>query len=110
MIFDALSNIVYRMSLHGPGAELDGGGCSNTPPARRVRRRAAAGAGPHLKKLADTSDQSSSFFTERFFRTHILRKVRTLTPMYITHITQYYTHQCKIFPVLAWKITVNEIC
>ena len=49
MIFDALSNAVYRVSLHGPWAELDGG-CSNTPlPARAVRRRAAARRG--LRKL-----------------------------------------------------------
>ena len=34
MIFDALSNAAYRVSLHGPGAELERG-CSNTPnPAR----------------------------------------------------------------------------
>ena len=46
MIFDALSNAAYRMSLHGPGAELDGG--VQTPPplaARRARRRAAARRG-----------------------------------------------------------------
>ena len=29
--FDALSNAVCRVSLHGPWAELDGGVCSNTP-------------------------------------------------------------------------------
>ena len=45
MIFDALSNAVYRMSLHGPGAELDGGGVFKHPFARRVRHRAAARRG-----------------------------------------------------------------
>ena len=39
MIFAALSNAVYRVSLHGPGAELGGGVRS---PGRRVRRRAPA--------------------------------------------------------------------
>ena len=38
MIFGALSNAAYRMSLHGPGAELEGGG-SNTPTARRAAAR-----------------------------------------------------------------------
>ena len=40
MIFDALSNDSCRVSLHGPGAELQG--VFTLPPARRVRRRAAA--------------------------------------------------------------------
>ena len=31
MIFDALVNAAYRVPLHGPEAELEGGGCSNTP-------------------------------------------------------------------------------
>ena len=44
MIFDALSNATYRASLRGPGAELGGGG--QTPPARRVRRRARAPVNP----------------------------------------------------------------
>ena len=43
MIFYALSNAASRVSLHGPGAELEGGG--QTPPARRVWRRAAARRG-----------------------------------------------------------------
>ena len=43
--FDALSNAVYRVSLHGPWAELDGGGFKHSPPARRVGRRAAARRG-----------------------------------------------------------------
>ena len=43
MICYALSNAVYRVSLQGPWAELDGRGDVQTPPpARRVRRRAAA--------------------------------------------------------------------
>ena len=40
MIFDALSIAAYRMSLRGPGAELDGG--IQTPPTQPVRRRAPA--------------------------------------------------------------------
>ena len=45
MNFDALSNAVYRVSLHGPWAELDGGGVKTPPPARRVRRWAATRRG-----------------------------------------------------------------
>ena len=30
MIFDALSNVAFRVSARGPGAELDGR-CPNTP-------------------------------------------------------------------------------
>ena len=41
MIFYALSNAAYHVSLHGPGAEL-GGGLFKHPLARRVRRRAGA--------------------------------------------------------------------
>ena len=37
MSFYAFPNATYRMSLHGPGAEIEG-----TLPARRVRRRAPA--------------------------------------------------------------------
>ena len=46
MIFDELSNAACRLSLGGPGAELEGG-CSNTPPppARRGWRRAPARRG-----------------------------------------------------------------
>ena len=41
MIVDALSNAAYRMSLHVPGAELEGGVHPPTPtPGRRLRRRA----------------------------------------------------------------------
>ena len=43
MIFNTLSNAAYRVSLHGLGAELEGGGTST--PARRVRRRAVARPG-----------------------------------------------------------------
>ena len=50
MIFDALSNAAYRVSLRGPGAELDGGvqtspagGRSNTHrPARSAPNTAPA--------------------------------------------------------------------
>ena len=42
MIFYALLNAAYRVSLHGPGAELEGGGVFKHPSAQRVRRRAPA--------------------------------------------------------------------
>ena len=41
MLFDAVFNATDSVSLHGPGAELEGGGV-HTPPAGRVRRRAPA--------------------------------------------------------------------
>ena len=34
LIFDALSNAAYPVSLRDPGAELEGG-CSNTPPPQQ---------------------------------------------------------------------------
>ena len=36
MIFDELSNAFFRLSLPFLGAEVDGGGCSNTPPPQQV--------------------------------------------------------------------------
>ena len=45
MIFGALSNAAYRVSLHGPGAELDGVDVQTPPAAWRVRLRAAARRG-----------------------------------------------------------------
>ena len=41
MIFNALSNAAYFVSLQGPGAELEG--FSNIPQARRVLRWEPAG-------------------------------------------------------------------
>ena len=35
MIFDALSNAAYRVSLRGPGAEIEGGSL-NSPPIHQV--------------------------------------------------------------------------
>ena len=35
MIFDALSNAAYRVSLRGPGAEIEGGVLNNPPPSSR---------------------------------------------------------------------------
>ena len=49
MIFGALSNAAYRVSLHGPGAELDAAGVQTPPAARRVRSRAAARRGINIK-------------------------------------------------------------
>ena len=46
MIFDTCFNATYRMSLYGLGDELEGD--VQTPPARRVRRRAPSQRG--LKK------------------------------------------------------------
>ena len=44
MIFDTLSNAAYRVSLRGPGAELEGG--LNTPPIQVVENPdAQQGAG-----------------------------------------------------------------
>ena len=49
LIFDALSNAAYPVSLRGPGAELEGG-CSNTPPpALRGNPGAPAGRGLKIK-------------------------------------------------------------
>ena len=36
MIFDALSNAAYRVSLRGPGAEIEGGVLNNPPPPQQV--------------------------------------------------------------------------
>ena len=44
MIFDALSNAAYRVSLRGPGAEIEGG-VSTTPPAGGGKSRGPAGRG-----------------------------------------------------------------
>ena len=43
MIFYALSNAAYRVSINSPGAELEG--VFKPPPDRRVRRRATARRG-----------------------------------------------------------------
>ena len=45
MIFDALSNAAYRVSLRGPGAEIEGGGFSTTTPAGGGKSRGPAGRG-----------------------------------------------------------------
>ena len=44
MIFDALSNAAYRVSLRGPGAEIEGG-LLNNPPAGGGKSRGPAGRG-----------------------------------------------------------------
>ena len=36
MIFRELSNAVFRFGLRSAGAEIDGGGYSNTPPPHQV--------------------------------------------------------------------------
>ena len=59
MIFDAFSNTTYHVSLHGPEAELEGG--VQTPPARRVRRRAPARRGLTRPTKADDQLRLSSF-------------------------------------------------
>ena len=43
MISDALSNAAYRVSLRGPGAEIEGG--SQQPPAGGGKSRGPAGRG-----------------------------------------------------------------
>ena len=46
MIFDALSNAAYRLSLRGPGAEIEGGVLNNNPPQQVVENlEAQQGAG-----------------------------------------------------------------
>ena len=46
MIFDALSNAAYRVSLRGPGAEIEGGVLNNPPPQQVVENlEAQQGAG-----------------------------------------------------------------
>ena len=44
MIFDALSNAAYRVSLRGPGAEIEGGS-QPPPPAGGGKSRGPAGRG-----------------------------------------------------------------
>ena len=56
MIFDALSNAAHRVSLRGPGAEIEGGGFSTTPPpVGGGKSRGPAGRGLKLerRKLED---------------------------------------------------------
>ena len=36
MIFDALLNAAYRVSLRGPGAEIEGVGSQQQPPPQQV--------------------------------------------------------------------------
>ena len=51
MIFDALSNAAYRVSLRGPGAEIEGGfstTTTTTPPAGGGKSRGPAGRGLKL--------------------------------------------------------------
>ena len=46
MIFDALSNAAYRVSLRGPGAEIEGGSQQqHPPPAGGGKSRGPAGRG-----------------------------------------------------------------
>ena len=57
MIFGGLSNAVYRVSLHGLRAELEG--VAKHPPVRRARRR--AGARRELSILSDNIVLKSCF-------------------------------------------------
>ena len=43
MILDALSNVTYRVSLHGPGAELEGSSKKKKPARRGLTRAALEG-------------------------------------------------------------------
>ena len=45
MIFGALSNAAYRVSLCGPGAEIEGGGALKTPHQVVENLEAHQGAG-----------------------------------------------------------------
>ena len=46
MIFDTLSNAAYRVSLRGPGAEIEGGGSQQQQPQQVVENlEAQQGAG-----------------------------------------------------------------
>ena len=54
MIFDALLNAAYHVSLHDPGAELEG--VFKHSPARHVRRRAPARRGLSYVYIVDISE------------------------------------------------------
>ena len=56
MIFGALSNAAYRVSLCGPGAEIEGG--SQPPPAGGGKSRGPAGRGDNIY---------SGFYDKSFF-------------------------------------------
>ena len=51
MIFDALSNAAYRVSLRSPGAEIEGGGFSTTPQQVVENLEAQQGAGYFLVQV-----------------------------------------------------------
>ena len=53
MIFDALSNAAYRVSLRGPGIEIEGGVSTTPPPAGGGKSRSPAGRGlkGHVENL-----------------------------------------------------------
>ena len=55
MIFDALSNAAYRVSLRGPGAEIEWGFQQQPRPAGGGKSRGPAGRGlkesVHIRKL-----------------------------------------------------------
>ena len=50
MIFDALSNAAYRVSLRGPGAEIEGGSQQPPPPVGGGKSRGPAGLGLIVKQ------------------------------------------------------------
>ena len=51
MIFGALSNAAYRVSLHGPGAEIEGGGSQEPPPSGGGKSRGPSGRGLIYERL-----------------------------------------------------------
>ena len=59
MIFDALSNAAYRVSLRGAGAEIEGG-LNTPPPAGGGKSRGPAGRGLTLA-LVRGSDEVPRF-------------------------------------------------
>ena len=60
MICVELSNAACRVSLRGPGAELEGEGGVQTPPARRGWRRAPARRGLTIDLHTETNLYLSS--------------------------------------------------
>ena len=61
-VFYALSNAAYRVSLHGPGAELERG--VQTPLARHVQRGAGARRGLKNEKRKHPSHSLSPVLAE----------------------------------------------
>ena len=58
MIFGALSNAAYRVSLRGPGAEIEGGLSRAPPPSGGGKSRGPSGRGLKLVQKLGRDKQS----------------------------------------------------